>query len=1249
MKLKLFEKIMFLITFVCFSSQFSANAQQCSGEYAISINPCGYWDESTFIIKNESGTTVFQANATAGTFTYVADGLGNNVGPFTVFISTIGNYNDNCASWSVAGPEGEILSGQIGGGQTYTSTPFCAGSSATISSVLSGSTTICSGNSANLNIAITGGISPYEVVYSDGTSNFSVASYISEANIPITPTDTTTYSIISVTDASGALGAGNSGTPTITVIPTPTSFTFGGINYEVTAPNTVAVGYSPGANGDVVIPTSVTNACGTYTVASMNYGAFQGNTGLTSITIPDTITSIESDTFKECTSLIAVNISNSITSIGSFAFIGCTQLYSVTIGNAVTSIGFGAFANCYALTSITIPGSVTSIGDIAFYDCVSLTSVTVSWTTPLPINANIFSGVNLASATLNVPTATETTYDATAVWTDFGNITSGCTLTDNITTISTCGSYTWANTGQTYTYSGVYIGTTTNCVVEKLDLTITSTPTIFGFDGIYYEVTSPTTVGVFDGSGASGDVIIPATVNTACDSFSVTGINYAAFQGNTGLTSITIPDTVTNIDTDAFKECTSLIAVNISNSVTNIGSFAFIGCTQLYSVTIGNAVTSIGVGAFANCYALTSLTIPGSVTSIGDIAFYDCFSLTSVSVSWPTPLPINANVFSGVNLPGATLHVPTATEATYEATAVWTDFGNITSGCTPTDNITTVSACDSYTWNGQIYTTSGVYTGTTTNCVTEKLELTINRTIWDGSSWSNGLPDSNKGVLISGDYAEAADLTACSLEVSGNAIVTIPSGFDFTISGKVTVAPTASLTVENDANLIQLDNVENAGNIKVKRDATMRRLDYVFWGTPVTGQDLKLFSPKTISPPVGNSRFYTLDEPSNSFSAIVEPSGVNFIAPKGYMLRAPNNFPTNGSLATFSGVFAGVPNNGDLSIGITNSGVGKGYNMLGNPYPSAINADLFLAQNPGELYFWTHFSQDAASGANYATYTTFGTAAAAGGIAPDGTIAVGQGFIFRKTVAGLGTAVFTNAMRTENNTATFFRNVHAEKHRIWLNLSNAVGIQNQILVGYMDGATNEIDVSVDAKQIEGGISNIASLIGDEKFNIQARTLPFSIADEVHLSFNALTSGDYTIAIDHIDGLFADGQDIFLKDALTGTVHDVKTSAYEFASEQGTFANRFSIVYQNTTLGTGIPTINPESIILFEENGIININSGNAIMKAIKVFDARGRFVYATDGINTSAFSLTELHTEREVLLVQVTLNDGQLVTKKAIN
>ncbi|MGK4568314.1 hypothetical protein [Flavobacterium sp. 3HN19-14] len=182
-------------------------------------------------------------------------------------------------------------------------------------------------------------------------------------------------------------------------------------------------------------------------------------------------------------------------------------------------------------------------------------------------------------------------------------------------------------------------------------------------------------------------------------------------------------------------------------------------------------------------------------------------------------------------------------------------------------------------------------------------------------------------------------------------------------------------------------------------------------------------------------------------------------------------------------MFTGVPNNGNSSLPITNTGAGKGFNMLGNPYPSTISADLFLAQNPGELYFWTHTNQDAPSGANHATYSTFGTASAAGGAVPNGTIAVGQGFLL-KTPSPSATATFMNSMRTGNNSATFFRNANIDKHRIWLNLSNSVGLQNQILVGYMDGATNGVDVSVDAKQIEGGINNIATLIGDEKFNIR---------------------------------------------------------------------------------------------------------------------------------------------------------------------
>jgi len=99
----------------------------------------------------------------------------------------------------------------------------------------------------------------------------------------------------------------------------------------------------------------------------------------------------------------------------------------------------------------------------------------------------------------------------------------------------------------------------------------------------------------------TGSVVIPESVTYNATTYPVTSIGGYAFYGCTGLTSVTIP-----------------------NSVTSIGKMAFDGCRGLTSVTIPNSVTSIGESAFANCSGLTSVTIPNSVTSIGEGAFGNC-------------------------------------------------------------------------------------------------------------------------------------------------------------------------------------------------------------------------------------------------------------------------------------------------------------------------------------------------------------------------------------------------------------------------------------------------------------------------------------------------------------------------------------------------------------------------------------------------------------------------------------------------
>ena len=155
-------------------------------------------------------------------------------------------------------------------------------------------------------------------------------------------------------------------------------------------------------------------------------------------------------------------------------------------------------------------------------------------------------------------------------------------------------------------------------------------------DGIYYNLVTKAKQAevTYGDSEYTGSVTIPATVTYNDVTYSVTSIGGGAFQvpWYSGLTSVTIPNSVTSIGEYAFEGCSGLTSMTIPNSVTSIGNGAFSGCFGLTELTIPNSVTSIGEGTFSGCTSLTSLTIPNSVTSIGSEAFSGCFGLTSISV-----------------------------------------------------------------------------------------------------------------------------------------------------------------------------------------------------------------------------------------------------------------------------------------------------------------------------------------------------------------------------------------------------------------------------------------------------------------------------------------------------------------------------------------------------------------------------------------------------------------------------------------
>ena len=158
---------------------------------------------------------------------------------------------------------------------------------------------------------------------------------------------------------------------------------------------------------------------------------------------------------------------------------------------------------------------------------------------------------------------------------------------------------------------------------------------------------------------------------------SVTSIGSDAFSGCSGLTSITIPNSVTSIGGAAFSKCSNLTSVTIPNSVTDIGYAAFMYCSSLTSVTIGNNVTSIGYNAFCYCSSLTLVTIGSSVTNIDYGTFSYCSGLKEVHCLAEQVPTTHSDVFSQTDVASATLYVPASVVDDYKSAAPWSGFGTI--------------------------------------------------------------------------------------------------------------------------------------------------------------------------------------------------------------------------------------------------------------------------------------------------------------------------------------------------------------------------------------------------------------------------------------------------------------------------------------------------------------------------------------------------------------------------------------------
>jgi len=514
------------------------------------------------------------------------------------------------------------------------------------------------------------------------------------------------------------------------------------------------------------------------------------------------------------------------------------------------------------------------------------------------------------------------------------------------------------------------------------------------------------------------------------------------------------------------------------------------------------------------------------------------------------------------------------------------------------------------------------------------------------NEWSNGTgPTIDDDVIIMGNLVTDSDFSARVLTVEDTGSLTISAGNTVTVGDAVINNASASdFTVANNANLIQNnEDATNQGAITVVRqNQPFKRLDYTLWSSPVSGQQIQAFSPATLP-----ERIYTY-EGASEYVVVGNPSG-NFENGKGYLFRAPNNWSED-TPETYTGQFIGVPFNGTVEA----AAYAGSFTSIGNPYASNLDADLLMTENSGisTLYFWTNTNpaQDGSYTANnYATYTFMGGAGTSGAEsdesnAPTGIISVGQGFIVETTD---NSVEFNNTMRSSDATS-FFKTDDLERHRFWLELADTSGTgYNQILIGYMDGATEGIDHQIDGKMFGYEGNAVYSYINNENFTIQGRPLPFVDTDVVPLGFRAVESNTFTISLVNYDGLFADGDAvIYLKDNLLNVTHNLMDSAYTFQSDGGEFDERFEIVYQED--GTmGNHDLSLDSVVIYTHNRTILIDSSSEKIASVEIYDIQGRKIHGNTAVNANNYSFNP--GSKGIWVVKAQTESGKTITKKVIN
>jgi hypothetical protein len=639
----------------------------------------------------------------------------------------------------------------------------------------------------------------------------------------------------------------------------------------------------------------------------------------------------------------------------------------------------------------------------------------------------------------------------------------------------------------------------------------------------------------------------------------------------------------------------------------------------------------------------------------------------------------NGPNYSGVNTPSLTINGVASGDLGLYSLKITNDFGT-----TPVD-VEVKEGGTRVSWNG----TEWVYPP-------------------DGMGGTQAIADADRKMVITSDLEIPlnGELEGCSCEVIPGRTVDIRKNgtlklfdelnlkqadtiFDPDTGAIDQIIPAGRFIIEDDGSLVQTKDVsfnQNFGEIEMYREtAELNDFDYVYWSSPVDG-----FSLGDVGIPAP-SQSYLWDQ------RLQNPNGTDgyWSLYSGVMLPGVGYIARTAQYGVREALFKGVPNNGRIvvpvykTVDITdNEGVdlpseSRHWNLVGNPYPSAISAEKLLTDsdnanviegsvnvwqssastissvNPDPFYEDQSYSYSSA----YLTYNLTGPSIPS---SYEGNIAAGQGFFVQvlETAANTAEMVFKNTMRytgvnkdvidnTEFMRASQSNNSNEgageERQRVWLNVINEDNISSTTLVGYVAGATLSKDRLYDAYANRGSSElSIYSLLDEGKMVIQGRPLPFDESDTVDLGVQIPEAGIYRIGIDQLDGsIFTNEEtDIILEDTYTGAVHDLRSSPYAFDAQQGTYNDRFILKYNANQLST--KEIARSDTFAYIKDGVFHVQS-QSVIEQVQVYDLTGKLVMNYSPERNSLNIQRDFNYARGAYITLITLEGDITVSKKLMN